>query len=139
MKDEVNGIPSNSLELLAPCVRQLETRTLLALDLIEHLATRPHLTRDRNAHGHEHTKLRYRHLHGVQRSLYLGNPDMNDELLLCSRITGRWPLSRSELSRTIRTLQAQRAGARQRALALAAGCGYRFRGWMLHKMIGETT
>ncbi|MEI7901527.1 MAG: hypothetical protein WCK89_14850 [bacterium] len=133
MKTETAKTQASGYEVPPLCVRQLETRTLLALDRIERLETRPHLTRDRNARGYAHTKLRYRLHNGGWQSFYLGNPNTNDELQLRARIKGRWPLSRRELSRTTRNLQAQRTRAREHAQALAAGCGYSFRGWMIHR------
>ena len=111
----------------------ISTRTLLGLDLLPGLRSAPCLSPGRNGSGRPAMRLSYRTPDGQGRSLYLGALNPNDERLLRNQITKRWPVTRHELHRTIRSLRARRRQLRQEAHALAASCGYVFRGWMLHR------
>lgn len=113
------------------CVRQLSTTALLALRLIPGLLATPRLSRDRNGRGRGYTRLRYRSAPGLWRSLYIGDLNTKSEMLLRETITRRWPVTRSELCRTIRMSRARLRLVRELARGLAECSGCRFHGWLL--------
>ena len=137
MKSEKSKNRDSGCEALPLLVQRLPTRTLLAMELIGHLNAAPRLINDLDARGQIFTRLLYRSANGVWHRLYLGGLTANDETLLRERITARWPVTGSKLNRIIQTLQAHRRQIRKLAHALAAGCGYRFQGWLLRISQGD--
>lgn len=123
-------------ETLPRFVSRLPTRALLALDLIRRLDTQPLLTASRNKSGNCESRLRYRS-GGKWLWLCLGNLEAEHEQMLARAIKARWPVNGRELNRTIRTLTRLRSASRERAKTLAAACGYRFRGLMIHRIGGK--
>lgn len=114
--------------------RALSTHALLALHLLSSLTSAPCLSPGSSG-GKAYTRLSYRTLDGHGKALYLGNLTPLDEYLLRDQIARRWPIRRHELCRIVRILRAHRRQAQRKAHALAARCGYSFRGWMLHRRI----
>lgn len=112
-------------------IRQSSMSALIAVNLIGQIGIQPHLTQDRNGRGKIYTKLQYRPAHDHWRSLYLGDLNTNDENMLRTRITEKWPFTRSELGRTIIKLRARLRRCRGRARDLAGLCGCRFHGTLL--------
>lgn len=114
-------------------LRQIPTRVLVALSVLQRLDCPPQLIRDRNGRGQRFLKLRYRTPDGREHSQYVGYPKPNIEALLRHAITERWPLTKREWRIRIKTLRAERQTVRLHAQKLAAASGYYFRGHLLFR------
>lgn len=112
------------------CVRQVPTRVLIAVNMLQNLALPARLNRARNGRREPYFKMSCQAPVGGRREIYLGALDPNAEQLVRQVIDTRPPTNR-ELCQRVRQLRAVRQQLRDHAQRLAAAEGWYFRGYRL--------
>ena len=127
------GIHGSYPPPLPPDVRQLSSTALIALDLLQHLNTRPHLYRDLDGRGHPALKIRYRaNQQRPWRAHYIGNLPATDEAIIRDYCAARWPDHPVKIAlQHLADLRIQRRGTAQDLRACAQEAGGALHGYLL--------